>query len=615
MTADFGEALAAGAQELGRGSSLLDSINVYPVADGDTGENLRLSLAPLLCASEEGLALRRRLLLAARGNSGNIAARFLGELVKTPTLEALRPAVDRGCRLARGAVAEPREGTMLSVLDALGRELSGRSLLVASGDHLPEPTAGEPPGEGAEELVGLLGELAEAVRLTHQQLPILSEAGVLDAGALGMFIFLERFLLRLLRLDPLLPTIPQRFGGLLRIRPGFGGRQQEGFCVDAVVRSGDMASLDSLGGLGSSTVVHSHEGLLKIHLHTASPEDVRDALGAAGDLVSFVADDLGVQTRRFAAAVVDEPIHLVTDAAGSFTADDALELGVTLLSSYIQCDGRSLPESEMVAERLYEAMRAGARVSTSQASLQERHEVFDRLLGDHQRVLYLTVGSAFSGIYEVAARWRDGQPEPHRFLVLDSGAASGKLGVVVRATAELARRLAGGDPEGSARAVVAFAREALGRADELIFLDRLKYLAAGGRLSKTASFFGEALRLKPIVTPAADGARKVGTVRSRKDQLAFAWRRLGELPPATGHYLVLLQHTDNEAWLREEVAPRVLERLPGARVLLRPMSLTSGAHMGPGTWALAYLALDWKPQAADEPGSGYAPDDAPPGEP
>ncbi len=309
------------------------------------------------------------------------------------------------------------------------------------------------------------------------------------------------------------------------------------------------------------------------------------ALAQVGEVVRFAADDLGEQTREFTNRGTDGVTHLVTDAAGSLTADDAARLGVTLLSSYILCDGSSVPESRMVSGALYAAMRRGDRVSTSQASLKERHTAFARLAASHERLLYITVGSAFSGIHEVATAWQRSEDSAGRMSIIDSTAASGRLGVSVLATAEFAQ--SGGDHQ----AVVDFARRAVGSADELIFLDRLKYLAAGGRLSKTAAFFGEALRLKPIVTPAADGARKVGTVCSRPDQLAFAWKRLASLPPVSGHYIVLLQYTDNESWLRAEVAQEVARRLPGARVLIRPMSLTSGAHMGPGTWGLATLGL------------------------
>jgi hypothetical protein len=75
-------------------------------------------------------------------------------------------------------------------------------------------------------------------------------------------------------------------------------------------------------------------------------------------------------------------------------------------------------------------------------------------------------------------------------------------------------------------AVMRFATRSRGPEPGVCFLDQLKYLAAGGRISKTKGFFGDLLHMKPIITPAATGAEKVGVVRNRDDQLAFALARL-----------------------------------------------------------------------------------------
>jgi fatty acid-binding protein DegV len=125
--------------------------------------------------------------------------------------------------------------------------------------------------------------------------------------------------------------------------------------------------------------------------------------------------------------------------------------------------------------------------------------------------------------------------------------------------------------------------------EELIFLDRLKYLAAGGRLSKKSAFFGELLHLKPIVSPTAEGAVKVGGARNRPGQIRFALQRLTEQCAAGASHLIMVEYTDNRQWVADAVLPRIRSAFPKAECLLRPMSLTAGVHMGPGTWALAYL--------------------------
>jgi hypothetical protein len=122
-----------------------------------------------------------------------------------------------------------------------------------------------------------------------------------------------------------------------------------------------------------------------------------------------------------------------------------------------------------------------------------------------------------------------------------------------------------------------------------VFLDKLQYLAAGGRLSRSSAFFGDMLHMKPVITPLAEGAKKVGVVRNRTEQLAFALEKLAVDLTGNEKALILLEHTDNCAWVKETVQPEIARRHPEAEILLHPMSLTSGAHMGPGTWAVAYL--------------------------
>jgi len=62
--------------------------------------------------------------------------------------------------------------------------------------------------------------------------------------------------------------------------------------------------------------------------------------------------------------------------------------------------------------------------------------------------------------------------------------------------------------------------------EEYVFLDKLQYLAAGGRLSKTSAFFGDKLNMKPVISPLPEGAKKVGMVRNQEDQVKMQWQNL-----------------------------------------------------------------------------------------
>jgi fatty acid-binding protein DegV len=124
---------------------------------------------------------------------------------------------------------------------------------------------------------------------------------------------------------------------------------------------------------------------------------------------------------------------------------------------------------------------------------------------------------------------------------------------------------------------------------EFIFLDRLKYLAAGGRMPKAKAVFGELLRVKPIVSPTAEGVIKVGTAKNRKGQLKFALEMFQNAFNDNDAPFVMLEYSNNRDWVETVVKRKIEARCPQAETILQPLSLTSAAHMGPGTWAMAYI--------------------------
>ncbi|MFH1131202.1 MAG: DegV family protein, partial [Pseudomonadota bacterium] len=221
-----------------------------------------------------------------------------------------------------------------------------------------------------------------------------------------------------------------------------------------------------------------------------------------------------------------------------------------------------------------------SKVSTSQASVYERHQHYQKVLSVHPRVLYLCVGSVFTGNYQVATQWKNEHDPDNRMIVLDTTAASGRLGIVALATARHATNT--DDPE----SVISFARKAIEASCEFVFLDKLHYLAAGGRLSRTSAFFGDLLHMKPIVSPTAKGAKKVGVVHNQKEQISFALEKITQM---NDPQLIMLEYSDNKPWVQESVLSKFKECFPRAEIILQPISLTSGAHMGPGTWAVATL--------------------------
>ena len=568
----FKQSFVAGVERVAAWADLLDDINVYPVADGDTGRNLSVSLSPLRRTDGEKDKIVRQLLLAARGNSGNIASQFFSVFYAADSPGSLKETVRTANEKAWKAVSDPRPGTMLSVFDALQEALSGQ-------ESFPDK----------ESVNRILSHLEKAVRETRDTLPKLRKAGVVDAGALGMYIFFEGFFRTLAGLDNSYRPVTEIFPGLLTISPAFHETLESGYCVDFVLKADAPAeNLAQIAAGQESAVILRDGDLYKIHLHTDDREKIRSRMGALGSVMAWEDDNLALQIRDFMTAPADTALHIMTDAAGSLTRDDAKKRGFTLLNSYLNVGDQSMPETYFHPADLYRAMSAGVKVSTSQASVFERHQCYASALARFEKVLYLCVGSVFTGNYSVALEWKKEHDPENRMMVIDTGAASGRLGVMVLATQSFLVRTK------DMNRTIAFARDAVARCEEYVFLEKLQYLAAGGRLSKTSAFFGDMLKMKPVVSPQPDGAKKMGVVRSRADQIKMALDKLAAVLAPDDSALIMLEYSDNIEQV-SEFRKQAQKLYPRAEIILQPLSLTSGAHMGPGTWGVAFLRIEEKP--------------------
>ncbi len=547
-------------ENLSVSSALLDRINVFPVADGDTGANLRMSLSSLRkCDKDLSDTLNR---LRGVGNSGNIAVAFLREFLRPDTDPYGQ--VERARAAAYQAIAEPRAGTMLEVFDAL-------SQLPAHRDFPDFPV--------------LRRILADSVLETTRLLPELTDAGVVDAGALGMFIFLDGFFAVAGGNEPTIPPLANLFGDSLQINASFSALPTGEHCVEALLSTSgqEPEMLAEIAALGGSGVVLPEEGGVKLHLHTCDPQDLQAKLKRYGELSHWseeLMDSGGMEWNQKSFA--DNHVRIMSDGAGSLPLDAARKYGILLLDSYILGTEQMLPESLCVPDTVYQRLRAGERVSTAQASNRERHLHYQSACEQFGDVLYLAAGAAYTGNVAAAAAWERKWEGKGTLHVVDSGAASGRLALMAILAAKHAAKGSTADE------VLAYVQSLVASVQEYVFIDQLKYLVAGGRVSKPKGLLGDLLQRKPIISPKPAGVQKYGTVKNRKQQIDFALAKLRDFGHSDAELFILLQYTDNREWLQETVESAVAKHYPEAEILLVPLSLTSGVHMGPGTWSIAF---------------------------
>jgi uncharacterized protein len=560
-------------------ADLLDRINVFPVADGDTGTNLRISLAPFRNPGDDTETTRLLLARCATGNSGNIAAAFFREFCQAENFAGLAEKASLGREKAWQAIARPCAGTMLSIFDSLPAVLEA---------HVDLNTLYPP----------LCIALQKSVFDTTQLLPDLQKAGVVDSGALAMYVFFDGFFRHLSRQEQTTSSIVDIFSGRLAISNSFRQEATDCYCVDVVIQldekpvpdedpaKNQAAVRDNLAKLGESLVVLQDESSLKIHIHTPDPEKLRGQLGAFGHIVQWTDAAIDGDSYKPSPETGNRPaLHIVTDAAGSLSRVMAQDLGITLLDSYIIVGDDARPESLCTSEQIYSLLHKGKKITTAQASNFERQQHYQSICQQFGPSLYLCVGAAFTGNYDAAMKWKDNNQLGTLLTVINTGAASGRLAVIALLTARYAKICNSPD------LVIAAAQNLSTECTEYVFINELKYLVAGGRVSKAGGFFGDLLNMRPVITPTIDGVKKVGVVHSSKGQLAFALEKLKERSNQSAIPTILLQYSDNEPWVATAVRQQVESLLPQAEILLTPLSLTSGVHMGPGTWSIAFGCL------------------------
>jgi fatty acid kinase len=298
---------AAGA--LARHATRIDDINVFPVPDGDTGANLSRTARSVLDALQahslpEPSAIARvgarAALLGARGNSGIILSQLVrgacDRLAEGGRLDgpAIADALRRASTEAYGALRDPVEGTILTV----ARALADGAEAARSDDPITTLAAG-------------LAAAEVALAHTPDDLPVLREAGVVDAGGAGL-VELVRGALAALRGEPVGDAAPLWEHGHDAIRADYAGpRYCTGFLVSGAFPREQLEC--ELMPLGDSLVVVSDGQLVRAHVHTDDPGRALSAATALGELSGVEIGDMYAQRDALAERSGTAPARLEDD--------------------------------------------------------------------------------------------------------------------------------------------------------------------------------------------------------------------------------------------------------------------------------------------------------------
>ncbi|MGM9945827.1 MAG: DAK2 domain-containing protein [Lysinibacillus sp.] len=369
----FAEMVQMGAHHLYQNASYVDSLNVFPVPDGDTGTNMNLSMTSGAKETEANVsehigktaqALSKGLLMGARGNSGVILSqlfRGFGKIIeKEATIDAkmLAAAFQGGVDTAYKAVMKPVEGTILTV----AREAAAKGVEVAeTTDNL------------IELMEAFVAEAKASLNRTPELLPVLKEVGVVDSGGQGLLFIYEGFLASLkgealpekndASLDDLINAEHHRVQDFMNTED-----IEFGYCTEIMVRFeadkepfSEEQFRNELNPMGDSLLVISDDEIAKVHIHTETPGAVLSAGQKYGSLMKIKVDNMREQ---HAAIVNDEsasaapmkkvekiPYAIVTIAMGEGIAGLLRSIG----ASYVIEGGQTMnPSTEDIVKAVKE---------------------------------------------------------------------------------------------------------------------------------------------------------------------------------------------------------------------------------------------------------------------
>jgi len=340
----------------------VNDLNVFPVADGDTGDNMALTLSAVLEELDrlsDGRSLdeigrteivdsvARAALLGARGNSGVILSQLIrgaaeelisrpGELVDPVLVGA---AMARAADRAYGSVRDPAEGTILTVV----REMATR--VASELAHMPD--ARLVSGESADRQDDLIASVLEraldagqdSVRRGPDLLPVLREAGVVDAGGFGLTVIFAGVIAALRGAEP--PELRDQAGldGGIRVTHREHASQTYRYCTNFAVTGSDLeatAYVGRLEAMGDSVLVVGDRATLKVHVHTDEPEAATALFAEAGEVSHLDVADMHAQVAERAERLAAAPAEVAACGVLAVVAGEGIaglfeSLGATTL--------------------------------------------------------------------------------------------------------------------------------------------------------------------------------------------------------------------------------------------------------------------------------------------
>lgn len=577
----------AGANNIIKNQIHLNKINVFPVKDGDTGTNMAStiravidSISPHKSYKITADRIAESTLLNARGNSGIIFAQFLygvsneTDNIQTITVTQFIESVKRSVRYVYDAVANPVEGTMLTVIKTWAEFMDTNKARFNDFNQL-----------FVHSIEILEKELAE----TKSKLNVLKQSNVVDAGANAFVFFIEgiidlirsKNIKRVMQLRAeveVFPEIEEQIPEEVDLR----------YCTEAMIKNVDLTQ-KQLSKLvqeyGNSVVVAGAEKTRRIHVHTNEPAKLFDDLQQHGTITFQKVDDMlrqsdSVYKRKW-------NIALVTDSACDLSQDliDKYQIHMLPINLFFG-ENHYLDKTTMQPEQFYKRLKTDKHFpKTAQVNEVAFRNVYSHLASHYDAIIAVHLTGQFSGTFFSSQKAAEKISKEFQkpIAVLDSKNLSGALGLIVLRIAQEIERGESFDK------IIQKAEQWITDSRIFVSVKTLKYMVRGGRVSPWKGLIAKLLNVNPIVSMDENGKSLVfGKTYSQKSNMEKVINHVKDITQDRKIWNYIVLHANNEKgadWYTKELK-QLTGKKPTSVVNISPVI---GANAGLGAASIAFM--------------------------
>jgi len=494
------------AQRINQMEQYLNDINVFPVADGDTGTNMVSTMSSVVKGVKEckessftriSSVIADSALIGARGNSGAILAQFFQGLAEATkgkvrlSTETFAQAATKAAEQARKAISHPQEGTIITVMKDWANHLAENA------HHTPD---------FAELFKKSLSKAKDSLAKTPDKLLILKKAGVVDAGAQGFVNILEGIVNfiefgKIKSLKAIASTTNKmRSFNLDKVDSEINFQ----FCAECLLEGIglDLKTMkQKLSFLGDSLIVAGSKNKVLIHIHTDKPEDVFTELSEFGTIVKTKVDDMHKQHTKIKLDTHTKSIGLVTDSTCDLPPELIKKYNIQIVPIVIQVGEKSYLDKVEIKPKdfIHILETSNEKLSTSQPPPTFFREAYNKIALKYESIISLHISEKLSGTIQGARMGCKDMEYSNKIHIVDSKTSSVALGLLVAEAAQLIQE------RFSLEEIINRLKIAADNVKIFISIPTLKYLMRSGRLNKTKGLLGTLLNLKPILTVNSDG--------------------------------------------------------------------------------------------------------------